>query len=207
MHSTGDALSLNGAFNDRAFLTTYRAGTPVRFMSDLVIGLCVGYRLETLKPFLTTWGNLEDVDLCFYVADLDLSTLRTLKCKGVLLRDARPHLDPDLHMQTSRYSMYRELLNEIGDRYDRFFLTDAADVYFHSNPFDCLPDAQVVFTEDPLKPRHSRPNRDWLYAVGGDVLLQALLDSPILYGGTTFGSRKGISDYVDRMLSLITNPG
>jgi hypothetical protein len=175
-------------------------------MKNLMIGLCVGYPLATLKPFLATWREMPGVDLCLCVADLDLETVRVLEGLGVVLRDAKPHMRSNLHMQSARYYMYRQILNDIGDQYKKILLTDVADVYFQSDPFQELPDAELVFTEEPLLIRHSKTNRDWVGSVGGPAVRNALLDCPILCGGTTFGTPKGISNYVDRMILMLADP-
>lgn len=103
------------------------------------------------------------------------------------------------HLQTWRYVLYERYLSEVNPEF--VFLTDVRDVLFQGNLFTKLrklPFDQFFFQEGKLI-KECETNSLWIKEGFGDEFYGKVSNEPIICSGTTFGTLKGIMEYLKLM--------
>jgi hypothetical protein len=196
---------------------------------NLVIGVAANYSFEQLKPFLYSLKQTGyEGDVCFLVANLEASTLRTLQALGVItiplgqrwLRkpladwiDISTILSPPKKRQQikfrtaasslsifgSRFFDYYSFLLECGKAYSNVMLTDIRDVVFQRDPFDFDIDRQLCVFLEEITIKDCPYDSDWVIQTFGRKGLKELGDKIICCAGVTIGSYDSIISYLKLM--------
>lgn len=118
----------------------------------------------------------------------------------------RRHLVAQLsQLHTARYVRYLDLLEEVGDSYDRVILADTRDVFFQRDPF-ALPLAPGLncFLEDASKRIGGCPfNSEWIRGGFGAAAYERLAGELISCSGVTMGDTASVLGYLRLMVDHI----
>ena len=108
-----------------------------------------------------------------------------------------------MQVQLGRYVRYEEILRGARKTYDHVLLTDVTDVLFQANPFDDLPEGELLcFLEgNGGKISDSADNARWIKQIYGDEAYEKIKDRQSSCSGTTIGSHRAITRYLDLLLS------
>jgi hypothetical protein len=106
------------------------------------------------------------------------------------------------NIQVARYVRYAETLRTSGDLYGRILLSDVTDVLFQADPFDTLPDGELLcFLETPGRTiGQCTTNTGWVQQIYGPAGVEKIKDFDISCSGTTIGTQPAILHYIDLLL-------
>lgn len=191
--------------------------------SFLVMGLIQGYSWKKIAPFVKSLSPYMDdgVDVVLFYKDIPKKTLRKLEQYNVTLISftetypfvSYPIVAPapntqayPMHICTRRFLMYYLYLAKINRlKYQQVMLTDVRDVVFQSDPSELIKgeDILAVFQEDQ-QVRESNHNVSWLTNLFGVAYLNTVQDRQIICAGTTVGSIQKVYQYLQTMLTTLT---
>ena len=106
-------------------------------------------------------------------------------------------------VQVGRYVRYYEYLRGSAVQYERILFTDVTDVMFQGDPFDGLPDGELLcFLEDHRATiGRCESNSFWVRQIFGEEALRRLSNCRISCSGTTVRiSFTAIESYVEQLL-------
>jgi len=108
------------------------------------------------------------------------------------------------HLFYRRHLLYLEFLEQSGEKYERFLVTDCRDVFFQKDPF-AWPQAEGLhaFLEEESSrvgrcPHHIR----WIGSQFGEEVLRSLWNETVSCAGTVFGDRASLRSYLRKMIHL-----
>jgi hypothetical protein len=174
-----------------------------------VLTYCTGYRYEVFQRFA---GTLFDTgfsgNLVFVIQERDkphiIRLQETYKNVSYYVDD----VDNPRHCQQKRYYVFQKILPTLSTDY--VFLSDSRDVLFQRNmelyPLD--PTVDCFFFEEGLSIGSCPHNIAWLTPIETELgieIISRIKDKKIICSGTTYGSKKGIQTYLDRMCDLMSN--
>jgi hypothetical protein len=110
------------------------------------------------------------------------------------------------HIACSRYFYYLSYLQAHAGDYDRVMLTDVRDVLFQADPFGWKSPAQLqFFLEHREVTIGTQPgNALWVRNAYSEAELQRIAHQRVSCSGITFGSTKGMLDYLAAMTDELT---
>ncbi len=190
---------------------------------NLIIGFAHGYAPALLRPFALSLAATKFEGRTIIFCDPDTyksgDWLRRLNIELIpitLKYPFSPLLTPNalddppflesVSVNSSRYAVIRMYLNSFEPAFHKILLTDVRDVVFQANPFATdFPEADLWFTIEDSKWTIGKcpSNSSWMKTSFGDDALKILKDKSISCSGTTYGTAKGIRDYLDKMLELM----
>ncbi|CAA7621748.1 hypothetical protein [Magnetospirillum sp. SS-4] len=195
------------ALEDRLEAAVRKGLEPVSGHGEfLVMGTAIGYGIDKVRVFVESLRRHYDGDVCLLVSrDITQETIDYLHSWRVrpIHFDAGRHIP--VHIQTTRYVRYAEVLRDCARPYRQVLLSDVADVVFQAFPFPLAdhPADLFFFMEDAGSRIGTSPsNSQWLIQTFGEGALAPLKDKPISCSGTTMGSHAGILAYCDKLLEL-----
>ncbi len=191
-------------------------------MKTAILGVATGYDRRALTPFVAsllksgyagdTWLFISEGDRALAewlqkngIHTIEVSSVQPYAAEFTPAAHSVPAEHPGTSPHVRRYFMYQLFLNTVGRDYDLFLLTDTRDVAFQKDPFDFpRADAEIWFVqEDKSKVIGTcHGNSLWMKNAFGDKGLEELKNKSISCSGTTFGTRKGIEAYLDKLLKL-----
>jgi len=107
-----------------------------------------------------------------------------------------------MQVQLARYVRYGEILRGASKQYVRILLTDAADVLFQGDPFNNIPDDELLcFMEVSGRTiGQCESDSEWIQQIFGSDALERVKNYDISCSGTTIGSHRAIVEYIDLLL-------
>jgi glycosyltransferase involved in cell wall biosynthesis len=172
-----------------------------------VLTYCTGYRYEVYKRFV---GTLYDTgfsgDVIIVVNASDVDTLKTLQTEYPKVRYHVDTLDLARQCQQKRYFVFNDLMDSL--KTDYVLLCDSRDLYFQKNIelYD-TGDADLVYFLEDMKIKDCPHNCGWLKdiekCIGRDVIA-GIGENLISCSGTTYGTVKGIREYLAAMCVVMT---
>ena len=173
-----------------------------------VLTYCTGYRYEVYKRFVGTLydtGFLGDVVIVVNASDEDkMIRLRSEYPKVLYHIDT---LDNPRQCQQKRYFVFKDLLDTL--KTDRVLLCDSRDLYFQKNieEYDIGNTELIYFLED-MKIKDCPHNCRWLKDIEkcvGREIISTIGENFISCSGTTYGSVKGVREYLSAMCVIMTH--
>lgn len=192
-------------------------------MRKAILGLATGYSPRQLLPFVRSLSRSGyRGDLWMFISKGDKRLARWLERCGVKvleITDTPPYHDafaeisarfpkeiPGTTPNVRRFFLYQLFLKTLGRDYDWLLLTDTRDVVFQKDPFDfARPDADLFFVQEDSRRKlgECHGNSTGMRNTFGEKVFEELKHKPISCSGTTWGNAKGITAYVDKMVSII----
>lgn len=103
-------------------------------------------------------------------------------------------------LQTLRYELYAQFLDELGADADYVLLSDVRDVWFQDDPFTKPPQGLEVFLEEPTVRIGAEPfNHRWIEHLYGGKTAAQLSNNVVSCSGTTSGPRDEVLRYARSM--------
>lgn len=174
----------------------------------LILGLAIGYDRDKLEPFVRSLARSGyDGDAVLFVAETAGDTIGFLRDHGIGVEVIEVHQHIPYHMALTRYVVYYEHLMKIArdprraGRYGRIMLTDVRDVVFQEDPFPDAFEQDLLFVLESreFSIGQCRSNGLWVSEGFGRSALEELAAKPISCSGTTFGTLRGITEYLLQM--------
>jgi hypothetical protein len=172
-----------------------------------ILTYCTGYRYEVYKRFV---GTLYDTgfsgDVIIVVNASDVDTLKRLQTEYPKVRYHVDTLDLARQCQQKRYFVFNDLMDSL--KTDYVLLCDSRDLYFQKNIelYD-TGDADLVYFLEDMKIKDCPHNCGWLKdiekCIGRDVIA-GIGENLISCSGTTYGTAKGIREYLAAMCVVMT---
>ena len=104
-------------------------------------------------------------------------------------------------VMSARFFIYRNLIEELGNDYSHFILSDVRDVVFQCNPDRWHSQSPVnFFLESPRATVSAEPtNARWIRRMYGDTALGRFAAARVSCAGVFHATRVGLMDYLDKM--------
>lgn len=173
----------------------------------LILTTGSGYGISVYERFLKSLrktGCTADVVIALPEAEAAEDLVALCSDMGANLATFKPS---DSAIVLWRFKVFQNVLNRLHDRYQNSFVlhTDIRDVLFQSDPFSCAwpPGCELYFALEDAIISDSRYNCEWLRLGFGKELLAKLASCRISCAGTTYGSFRAMTNYVDKMCELI----
>lgn len=172
-----------------------------------VLTYCTGYRYEVYKRFV---GTLYDTgfsgDVVIVVNASDVETLKRLQAEYPNVRYHVDTLDLARQCQQKRYFVFKHLIETLNTDY--VLLCDSRDLYFQRNIEDYdMGDADLVYFLEDMKIKDCPHNCGWLKDIEkciGREVITSIGENRISCSGTTYGTLKGIREYLAAMCVIMT---
>jgi hypothetical protein len=170
---------------------------------NLVLGTAYCLAIEQVRPFVHTLRRHYTGNASLLVTSLAppelISFLRSYEIEPVFFCTAHWMVTD---VQVGRYARYYEYLRGSVIRFDRVLFTDVTDVIFQSDPFEGLPDGELLcFLEDKRTTiGRCRFNSSWVREIFGEEMLGRLADCRISCSGTTIGTHCAMEKYTELLL-------
>jgi hypothetical protein len=173
---------------------------------NLILGYWSKLPFSELEEFLASLRRTTfDGDICIFVEDVSLETIRLLLAHGIMVERAEPSAQPHMVTLSSRFFSYLDYLARNGQRYDHVMLSDLRDVVFQADPFARPLPAEIVFAQERCLLENCPVNREWVRQAYGEAVAHNMRDCQISCAGTTFGTSSGILRYLVAMTSELTS--
>lgn len=170
-------------------------------MTNLVMGVAVGYTVEQLEPFVLSLRKHYKDDCVLFVDTKDNSVVSFLEENDVLPIPMPPQLREHVQICNERHKVYRDFLKSNFKDVDRILICDVRDVIFQDDPFKHKKEADLeFFTESEIIKNDECNGPWWMGGTYGDDVLQELGDKPIVCAGTTIGTRSGMMMYLNKLI-------
>jgi len=175
-----------------------------------ILTYCTGYRYEVYRRFA---GTLYDTgfsgDVVFVVNESDVPNLDRLRAEYPKVRHHVDTLtDNPRQCQQKRYFIFKDILETLVDTADRVLLCDSRDLYFQRNIelYD-IGQADLLYFLEGLKIKDCPHNCAWLKDIetcAGREIITGIGDNIISCSGTTYGTLRGIREYLAAMCTIMT---
>jgi len=170
--------------------------------SNLIMGMVFGYSIEKIKPFILSLRQHYQDDILFITdnvtpeqqAFFDEYSVYTVIPDTPLLRRT---------CQVERYKIYLECVTEYFSECKNILIADVRDIVFQSDPFAEYPKHAVEFFAEPELFKHCTHNAPWFANIYGNDRLTEILDQYVICSGTTMGTRSGMIQYLQAMVSEV----
>jgi hypothetical protein len=166
--------------------------------NNLVIGLALGYTVDTVKPFVLSLRRYYQGQIVFVVGD-------TTAELNNFFADNKVHTYvPDSifrpgYQNIDRFRFYLDCLDHF-ENFDNIMLSDIRDVVFQSNPFEKYPEKDIEFFAEPALIKDCVHNGPWYEKLFGKEELEKVGNQYILCAGTTLGRQHTIIKYIKSLI-------
>lgn len=170
-------------------------------MTNLVMGVAVGYTVEQLEPFVISLRKHYKDECVLFVDIKDDSVVSFLEENDVLSIPMPPQLREHVQICNERHKVYRDFLKSNFKDVDRILICDIRDVIFQDDPFKHEKEAELEFFCESEVIKNDECNGPWwMGGTYGQDVLNALGDKLIVCAGTTIGTRNGMLSYLDKLI-------
>jgi FkbM family methyltransferase len=176
-----------------------------------IITYCSGYRFEVFRRFV---GTLYDTgfsgNLIFVIKESDLDTLNKLMLTYKNVSYYIDDVDNDKHCQLKRYYIFQKMFETLSLQTDYVLLCDSRDLFFQRNIelYEVDPAIDLFFFEEGVNIGQSQWNIENMLVIENELkqdILSKVKDKKVICSGTTYGTKKGIKNYIDRMCYAMTH--
>jgi len=172
-----------------------------------ILTYCTGYRYEVYKRFV---GTLYDTgfsgDVIIVVNAGDEDSMIRLQTEYPNVRYHIDTLDNPRQCQQKRYFVFKGIVDTL--KTDYILLCDSRDLYFQKNIEDYDTDgADLVYFLEGMKIKDCSHNCNWLKDIEtciGREIISGIGQNLISCSGTTYGTIKGIREYLQAMCVIMT---
>ena len=173
-------------------------------MSNLVMGVAVGYTVEQLEPFVISLRKHYKDDVVLFVNMDDESVVSFLEQNDVMSVPMPPTIREHVQICNQRHDIYKEFLLKNFKDTDRILICDVRDIVFQDDPFKHEKKAELeFFCESELIKNDECNGPWWMGGTYGQDVLNELGDHLIVCAGTTIGTRDGMLTYLDELIKEI----
>jgi len=181
-----------------------------------VIGMAVGYKLETYKRFVGSlrgngfrgyihlgieWNATNEIQHYLASMHVTMHPIRWVECTYPYKSQcAAPY--PDLKVRWSRYHLALDWLEDCSLCTGPVLLTDVRDVLFQGNPFDKGVKGLQLYAEHPYQTIQHRITKKSLRKCFPSLQIDPL---PMICSGTTMGTRGVMMAYLEAMKSELND--
>lgn len=168
-------------------------------MNNLVIGTALNYDVQHVKPFVMSLRKHYDGEVVFLVSQisenlklfLDLNEIETYVIPNSTNQD---------EICSMRHRYYKEVIEK--KNVDYVLLTDVRDVVFQKNPFSHEITTDLEFFREPNQYKNCECHRHWFcdLSIHGCNFYKSIADETIICAGTTIGTKKGMIEYLYKMI-------
>jgi hypothetical protein len=169
---------------------------------NLIIGVALGYSVDTLKPFVLSLRRYYQ-DYVVFVVNQVSPELEDF-CAEHRVHTFIPN-EP-LSLATciiDRHRHYHECISENFEDVESVLLADIRDIVFQDNPFKEFPKHALEFFSEPEVFKNCKHNSPWIAGVYGQARVDEISNNHVICCGTTMGSRAGILQYLETMIAEI----
>lgn len=179
-------------------------------MRNLILGTAYGYTTDAIAPFVKSLRRHWDGDCVLVVKSLsekDKEFFNKFKIASVELRLDLPN---PKDIQTTRYGIYKQILESNYSDVDQILITDVRDVVFQDDPFKGMSGAELEFFLEPSLFKNCTANWPWVGGIYGREGMDLVADQWVICSGTTCGKRSSMISYFKIMneeIQRIINTG
>ena len=145
--------------------------------------------------FLKSLRKYYKDEILFLIGKKDYKTKEFLKKYNSNFLEINDH---KYDVQIKRYSYYKEILKK--NNYKKIFLFDSRDIYFQADPFKYNYKGEINFFLEDKKIKDCEFNSNWFLKAYGKEEFNKICNNVISCSGTTLGSQKGITEYLNLMI-------
>jgi hypothetical protein len=171
--------------------------------TNLVLGATLGYDVEKIKPFVISFRQHSNDYISFVTANIDQDMQAFCKTHKVNIFTPADPVNRST-IQVQRYQYYRQLIIDQYPDVDAVLLSDVRDVVFQRNPFLEQLKYDLEFFAEPEIFKNCKHNAPWVAGLYGHERVNEIGSEFVICSGTTIGSRAGILQYLDTMITEIT---
>jgi hypothetical protein len=173
-------------------------------MSNLVMGVGVGYTVEQLEPFVVSLRKHYNDDVILFVDTNNESVISFLEQNDVMSVPMPPSLREHVQICNERHKVYRDFLQSNFKDVERILICDVRDVIFQDDPFKHKKEAELeFFCESELIKNDECNGPWWMGGTYGQEVLDHLGNNLIICAGTTIGTRDGMLLYLNELINEI----
>lgn len=169
---------------------------------NLVLGATLGYDVEKIKPFVLSFRQHSDDYISFVTANIDQDMQSFCKTHNVNIFTPKEPVNRST-IQVQRYQYYRQIIADQYADIDSVLLSDVRDVVFQSNPFAEKSNFDLEFFAEPELFKNCAHNAPWVAGLYGAERVDEISSEFVICSGTTMGSKSGILQYLDAMITEI----
>lgn len=173
-------------------------------MKQLIMGAAYGYKTALLEPFVKSLHRHYNGDCVIITHPLQPSELAFYEKHNIITFELEDHIPNPKDIQVGRYEIYRSILEENFLDVDQILICDIRDVMFQNHPFKGSSNKDLEFFEEPCLFKNCSANWPWVGGIYGQEGMSLVENHFVICSGTTMGTRKGISKYIETMIDEIT---
>lgn len=169
-------------------------------MNNLVMGTALNYDVQHVKPFVMSLRKHYDGEVIFLVNNTSKEFddfLQQYDIKKFTIDRTTNNQDEICSM---RHNYYRQVVEYYS--HDYILLTDVRDVVFQKNPFSHEITTDLEFFREPNQYKNCECHRHWFcdLNIHGCDFYKSIADETIICAGTTIGTKKGMIEYLHKMI-------
>lgn len=175
-------------------------------MKSIILTYCSGYSEEIYTRFA---GSLFDTDykgiIIFFIKENDISKLINIK-KKYLDQIKYVIVSPTFHVQSYRYILYKEYLEQNKNVADYIFICDSRDVLFQKNfdNYDLDINYDLFVFRENIKIKNDHHNTKWIKALdNNENIYNKIKNNFAICSGTTYGTYNGMLDYLNIFCDIL----
>ena len=168
---------------------------------NLVMGTALGYNVEQLKPFVHSLRKHYDGAIALVLDDVTPELERFFDNYYVQHFKVGFNTNNQDAICSKRHIFYKQILLKNYPIVEKVMLTDVRDVIFQADPFAHEMKGDLEFFYETKLYNFCECHRHWFEDLGiyGRGEFAKLRDNYIICAGTTFGTKTGMYDYLNKM--------
>ena len=172
-------------------------------MSQLILGAAYNYSTELLKPFIYSLRRYYQDNCVLITHPLSEEELDFYSKHNIFTCEVEEVFSNPKDIQVDRYEIYKSVLEDNFAEVDQVLISDIRDVMFQDDPFKLFNGSKQEFFMEPCLFKNCTANAPWIRSVYNNPGLDLVKDEYIICSGTTMGTRVGILEYIDTMITEI----
>lgn len=167
------------------------------------MGAAYGYTTDLLEPFVKSLRRNWDGDCLLVVHPLSDDELKFYESYNISTFELGDEIKNPKDIQVMRYEIYKGILEEHFLDVEQILISDIRDVMIQADPFKGSKGADLEFFLEPCWFKNCTANWPWIGGIYGREGMDIVKNEWVVCSGTTMGTRSGILNYIDTMISEI----
>ena len=170
--------------------------------NNLVLGAAFNYKPDQIRPFVHSLRKHYDGKIALLVNSMDdalAAFFEQYRIDAVKIDEAVDFK----WICVNRFRMYHDYLART--HCDKVMLADVRDIVFQADPFSLVPARSLAFCSEPEMIGNCSINARWYRDLLGEEELNKVRAKNILCGGTIYGHRQSILNFIAIFWNEFTN--